>query len=210
MKEVFDGKTYYDILEVPKNAGANEIEKAFEKTKEAYSPSSPALYTIFTPEEAQQLNSLIDAAYSVLSNPIRRAEYDRSIQKELNIKASSSNSKIKDSKSDSKEDLESSNSAKTTFGPYNLDPAFEEKIKAAEMFDGEFLQKIRHYKNINLEQLSEKSKISKSYILAIESQDFDSLPAKVFVRGFLVQISKLMNLDSTKVSSSYMKIFDEK
>lgn len=211
MKEVFDGKTYYDILEIAPNAGSNEIQKAYEKTKEAYSPSSPALYTIFTPEEAQQLSSLIDAAYSVLSNPNRRAEYDRSLHKELKIKSNINEALEKEIKSE--EPVSSPNMVnmgKTIFGPYNLDTNFEEKIKATEIFDGEFLQKVRHYKNINLEQLSEKSKISKSYLLAIESHDFESLPAKVFVRGFIVQVAKLMNLDSTKVSSSYMKLFDDK
>lgn len=210
MKEVFNGKTYYDILELSSNAGANDIQKAYEKTKEAYSPSSPALYTIFTPEEAQELNSLIDAAFSVLSNPIRRAEYDKSIKKEFSIKDNIN--EIID-ESDSSKNLERftdmENLGKTQFGTYNIDPNFEEKIKTTDIFDGELLQKIRHYKNINLEQLSEKSKISKSYILAIESHDFESLPAKVFVRGFIVQIAKLMNLDPTLVSSTYIKLFDK-
>ncbi len=209
MKEVFDGKTYYDILEIPVNAGSNEIQKAYEKTKEAYSPSSPALYTIFTSEEALQLNVLIDSAYSVLSHPNRRAEYDRTLQKELNIKNNINDVLAKPSERKAHNSQDMVNMGKTSFGPYKLDLSFEEKIKTNEVFDGEFLQKIRHYKNINLEQLSEKSKISKSYILAIESHDFESLPAKVFVRGFIIQLSKLMNLDSTKVAASYMKLFDE-
>jgi curved DNA-binding protein CbpA len=211
MKEVFDGKTYYDILEIPPNAGSNEIQKAYEKTKEAYSPSSPALYTIFTPDEAQQLNSLIDSAYSILSNPNRRAEYDKSLQKELKMKSNITEAIDQEIKSEAPVNTTNMvNMGKTSFGPYSLDTSFEEKIKNTELFDGEFLQKVRHYKNINLEQLSEKSKISKSYVLAIESHDFESLPAKVFVRGFVVQIAKLMNLDPIKVSSSYMKLFDAK
>jgi DnaJ-class molecular chaperone len=210
MKEVFDGKTYYDILEIPFNAGANDIQKAYEKIKEAYSPSSPALYTIFTAAEALQLNSIIDAAFSVLSNPISRADYDRSIKKNQSSKPSTQKSAdLTTDKSQNKAVGSTPNMSKTSFGPYKNDVSFEEKIKSATVYDGDFLQKIRHYKNINLEQLSEKSKISKSYILAIEAQDFSSLPAKVFVRGFVVQIAKLLNLEPDIVANSFMKIFDE-
>lgn len=210
MKEVFDGKTYYDILEIPFNSGANDIQKAYEKIKEAYSPSSPALYTIFTTAEAQQLNSIIDSAFSVLSNPISRADYDRSLK---NQSAKTSNQKTAGNstadKSQKTAEGSTPNMSKTSFGPYKCDLSFEEKIKSATVYDGEFIQKVRHYKNINLEQLSEKSKISKSYILAIEAQDFSSLPAKVFVRGFVVQIAKLLNLEPDIVANSFMKIFDE-
>lgn len=205
MKEVFDGKTYYDILELPISASFNDIQRAYEKTKEAYSPSSPALYTIFTPEEAQQLNILIDSAFSVLINPLRRAEYDRSIRKEYDMKTSTQPG------SDARQSDVTHNDpnlGKTVFGHYTLDAQFEETLKSSEDFDGNLIQKVRHYRNINIEQLSERSKISKTYLLAIEAHDFDSLPAKVFVRGFIVQISKLLNLDSNKVSNSYMKLFD--
>ncbi len=206
MKEVFDGKTYYDILEIPKDCGANDILKAYEKIKEAYSPSSPALYTIFTNDEAQQLNLLIDSAFSVLSNPVRRTEYDKSLK---SSKPKSTNMDQVVNKVDTPKTGDSGSNGKTSFGIYTLDIAFENKIKETEIFDGPFIQKIRHYKNINLEQLSEKSKISKSYLLAIESHDFESLPAKVFVRGFVIQVAKLLILETEKVASSFMKIFDD-
>lgn len=203
MKEVFDGKTYYDILEIPRDCGMNDIIKAYEKIKEAYSPSSPALYTIFTAEEAQQLNVLIDTAFSVLSNPVRRNEYDRSLKHPTGLPE---NEKSENNDSNSNIDR---NIGRTAFGTYTLDLSFEETIKNADTFDGALIQKIRHYKNINLDDLSEKSKISKTYLLAIESHDFESLPAKVFVRGFIVQISKFLTLDTNKVTNSYMKIFDQ-
>lgn len=210
MKEVFDGKTYYDILELSSDCGANEILTAYEKIKAAYSPSSPALYTIFTSEEAQQLNGLIDTAFSVLSNPIRRTEYDKSL-KSVSSKSSNIEKVVNEKPVDKKSNKNevSQNVGRTSFGNYTLDLSFEDSIKNTDVFDGAFIQKIRHYKNINLEQLSDRSKISKTYLLAIESHDFESLPAKVFVRGFIVQISKLLILDTDKVTNSFMKIFDK-
>lgn len=206
MKEIINGKTFYDLLEVTEDASLHDIRKAYEKAKEAYNPSSPALYSIFSQEEAQQLNRMIESAFSVLSHPEKRLEYD---QKIFPKKGFISNLDKIVENVDLIEDSIPKTLGQTIFGTYEINPDFEEKIKNAENFNGEYLQKIRHYKNITLEQLSERSKISKTYILAIESHDFDSLPAKVFVRGFVIQIAKLLKLPEDYVATSFMKNFKE-
>lgn len=211
MNPLFEGKTFYDILEIAPNASPHEIKVAYEKAKSAYSPSSPALYTIFSEEETQELNRLLEMAYNVLSHPGRRLEYDKTIS------LSNPKSQEKESVATSdvfKENTENSRysneqTKQSAFGSYIVDEEFESKILSATDFDGSFLQKVRHYKNISLDQLSEKSKISKTYILAIESHDFDSLPARVFVRGFVVQLAKLLDLDEQKVANMYMKHYNE-
>lgn len=203
---LLEGKTYYDILEISFGANSQEIHSAYEKAKIAYSPSSPALYAIFTEQETKEINELVETAYSVLSNPSRREEYDKTLN--LNNESAKTLNKIvsdeKQKPSGTKE------KGQSQFGNYVVDDQFEAKIAATTEFDGTFLQKVRHYKNVTLENLSDKSKISKTYILAIESHDFDSLPTRVFVRGFVVQIAKLLDLDAEKVAKSYMKNYSEK
>lgn len=211
MNSLFEGKTLYDILEVSLDASPHEIRVAYEKAKMAYSPSSPALYTIFSEEETQELNRLLEMAYNVLSHPGRRLEYDKTIEKTR--PQTTSTTAISDESStqqtSSTEKSTDDSTRHSVFGSYVYDEDFEAKILNATEIDGSFLQKIRHYKNITLDQLSEKSKISKTYILAIESHDFDSLPAKVFVRGFVVQLAKLLELDEQKVANMYMKHYTE-
>lgn len=211
MNPLFEGKTFYDILEIAPNASPHEIKVAYEKAKSAYSPSSPALYTIFSEEETKELNRLLEMAYNVLSHPGRRLEYDKTIS--LSNPKSQEKESVATSDA-SKENTENSRysneqTKQSAFGSYIVDEEFESKILNATDFDGSFLQKVRHYKNISLDQLSEKSKISKTYILAIESHDFDSLPARVFVRGFVVQLAKLLDLDEQKVANMYMKHYNE-
>lgn len=210
MNPLFEGKTFYDILDIPSNASPHEVKTAYEKAKVTYSPSSPALYTIFSEEETQELNQLLETAYNVLSHPDRRIEYDKSINLSPDQTHSYSPQKhetLSTSSSMHQSSGSSSNEPRgfSQFGSYVIDESFEEKIKTTTDFDGLFLQKVRHYKNITLDQLSEKSKISKTYILAVESHDFESLPARVFVRGFVVQLAKLLDLDDQKVADSYMK-----
>lgn len=206
MSSIFESKSYYEILEIKPTAGGHEIRKAYEKAKEAYSPSSPALYTMFSPEEAKELNQLIEMAFTVLSNSTRKAEYDNSIadSKKSFSKLENLVNEINDDQVKQKNNKDKM--SQTCFGSYEIDSQFEDKISKTQDFDGPLLQKIRHYKNITLEQLSEKSKISKTYILAIESHDFEALPAKVFVRGFVFQIAKLLDLNPQIVTDSFLKL----
>ncbi|MBX9766448.1 MAG: DnaJ domain-containing protein, partial [Bdellovibrionales bacterium] len=75
-----EGKqTYYEVLEVSPSASREEIMKAYQKAKGAYSPNSPALYSVFSKEEADQLLKIIDEAYSVLVNQEKRREYDQNL-----------------------------------------------------------------------------------------------------------------------------------
>ncbi len=65
-------KDYYKILEVDKNAGADEIEKAYRKLARKYhSDVNPG------DKEAEQRFKEINEAQAVLTNPDKRAKYDR-------------------------------------------------------------------------------------------------------------------------------------
>lgn len=69
-------QNYYEILEITPAAHEHEIHEAYQRAKATYSVDSPALYTMFTPQEAQALNRLIEEAYSVLGNQRLRLAYD--------------------------------------------------------------------------------------------------------------------------------------
>jgi cytoskeletal protein RodZ len=71
------------------------------------------------------------------------------------------------------------------------------------------LQKVREYKNVSLDQLTKYTRIGRHYLVALEANDFHSLPAQVFVRGFVAQMSRLLNLNEKIVTESYMKIFKD-
>lgn len=68
--------SFYDLLEISPEAGPTEIYEAYQKARETYSPHSPAIYSMFTEEEARDLLKLIDEAYSTLSNRSRKRAYD--------------------------------------------------------------------------------------------------------------------------------------
>jgi hypothetical protein len=99
--------------------------------------------------------------------------------------------------------------ARTPLSNYKVVPSMEEEIRLQQVFDGTFLQRVRNYKNVDLDRLSKVSRIGRNYLVAVESNDFHSLPAAVFVRGFISQISRQLCLDEKLVVESFMKLFKQ-
>lgn len=215
-------QTYYEILEVQKEAPHHEIVAAYARAKEAYSPDSPALYSMFTKEEAKALIDLIEEAFSVLGNVNKRREYDHKL--ELKSKENPSHN-LPDFAPPSEDRTPVSTNdpgsistrsnldeipegfAKSRLSVYEVNPEVEDEIKAQTDVDGAFLRKIRLYKNIKLDHLSKETKIGRSYIAALEADDYEALPAAVFTRGFVVQVARILGLNETASANSYMDKF---
>ncbi len=92
----------------------------------------------------------------------------------------------------------------------NKDAALDSLIASETEFSGEFLKKIREQRRISLDELSEFTKISKNYLQAVEDEDYDSLPAAVYTRGFVFQIAKSLKIPHDKASSGYMTRYSSK
>jgi len=49
--------------------------------------------------------------------------------------------------------------------------------------------------------------VSKRYLRALEDSDFESLPAPVYVRGFVAEYARALGLDVNVVAKSYMAVY---
>lgn len=87
---------------------------------------------------------------------------------------------------------------------YVINADFEKEIEDATEFTGDFLRKIREYKNLDLDRLSDMTKVSRLYLHALEMEDFAKLPAPVYVRGFAFQYAKCLKLKPDVVANSYV------
>lgn len=67
---------HYRILGISENAAEADVKRAFRHLVKQYHPDSQ--YARENPEEAEEKFSKISEAYQVLSDPGRRADYDRS------------------------------------------------------------------------------------------------------------------------------------
>lgn len=60
---------------------------------------------------------------------------------------------------------------------------------------GEFLRRERELRNISLDDVAERTKISRRYLTAIEEGHYDRLPGEAFVRGFIRAYARSVGLD---------------
>lgn len=196
---------YYDVLELSTNAPQHEISTAYERAKTTYSGKNPAIYTIFSEQEARELLTLIEEAYQILGNKNLRLIYD---QRLLSGRANLNDLTYASIMEASKYNLPETKSEDKT-PAFKADPLIEKEIQHCEHFTGAFLKKVREYKHISVDRMHEITKINTYYVRAIESTDPKGLPAVVFVRGYVMQIAKALGLDEKKVADSYMKHFKE-
>jgi curved DNA-binding protein CbpA len=206
-------QSLYDILEVGRDAAQEDIHKAFLRAKHTYSPDSPALYSVFTKEEADELLRLIEEAYAILGNPRRRKEYDDTVDKNSKTvkpgHLSLVNTDAKPESENVKPGPVKDKVGRSGYSRYEIDEQMEKEIAAQETFDGVFIQRVRIYKSISIDQVMKATRIGRHYLIALEENNYKSLPAPVFVRGFVVQMAKMLGLDEKKVADSFMKLLKE-
>jgi DnaJ-class molecular chaperone len=195
---------YYEVLELTANAPQHEVSTAYERARVTYSGENPAIYTIFSEQEARELLVVIEEAYQVLGNKILRNIYD---QRLLSGRSSLNDLTYASIVEASKQAFPESRAEKKTAAPYKKDELFERSVEAREDWDGEWLKKVREYKQITPQRMSDITKVNSYYVTAIENMDPEGLPAVVFVRGYVVQIAKALGLNDKKVADSYMKNF---
>ncbi|PIP96758.1 MAG: hypothetical protein COW00_17050 [Bdellovibrio sp. CG12_big_fil_rev_8_21_14_0_65_39_13] len=212
-----ESRNYYEVLEVGIEANQDEIYRGYLRAKNAYSQDSLALYSLMTKEECQQILDLIEEAYSILSDPNKRRQYDevRGFNKGMPrvmraaspglTSADNSDHHLNQAQDSTGEHSMAKIVAKKRFGlDYNENTDFEREIESTTEFTGEFLKKIREYKNVEVDRLADMTKISKSYIRYIEAEDLDRLPAEAYVRGFVYQVAKCLKLNPDMVATSYL------
>lgn len=116
----------------------------------------------------------------------------------------------------------------TDFSPNVLptEPAFESTTKTAPIqnnsasdhealirefimketeWKGDVIRKIREMRKIGLEDLASKTKIQRKYLKAIEDENYKELPAPVFVRGFLNQLSRELKLPAEQIVNAFLE-----
>jgi hypothetical protein len=70
---------------------------------------------------------------------------------------------------------------------------------------GAFLRHHRLVSGLTLEQVSVETKVRPNLLAAIEKEEWSKLPAPVFVRGFVLQVARLLQLDEPdRLAAAYV------
>ena len=83
-------------------------------------------------------------------------------------------------------------------------PEPQQPTEPTEVSFGQELKKEREIRGITLREIADSTKISKRFLEAIERNDFDTLPAPVFTRGFIREYARYLGLNPDDMVNRYM------
>ncbi len=91
-------------------------------------------------------------------------------------------------------------------GKNNNKNAPKENIEQGQTPPGKILASERKKQGVNEEQAADALKITLSRLKSIESDDFKGFPSETYVRGYLKNYCRFLNIDETAVLDSYTSI----
>lgn len=192
---------YYELLGIPPFATREEIKKAYKRLKSIYQPGSLAVYSLFTEEELEKASRALDEAYKVLTHEKEREAYNEELIQEGRLKpeefirrepavAPERGQEVSLQGSEATEDKE----------------AFPQQ---EGIYKGEFLRRMRILKKVELIDISKVTKISVENLKNIEEDNYRAFPARIYLRGFLIEYAKYLQLNPIEVANAYLKYYDE-
>lgn len=82
----------------------------------------------------------------------------------------------------------------------------DEYVPEGAVYSGEVLRRAREARGLTVEQMCERTRITRQHIDNLEADRYERLPAPVYLRGMLMALAKQLRLDGQKVARSYLEL----
>ena len=90
----------------------------------------------------------------------------------------------------------------------NLEPLPAEELEAIEVdtqgINGSYLRKVREALGLDLLYIADRTKIGRSTLSFIESDQANDLPARVYLKGYLLHIARILRLPEAHTAQRYL------
>jgi len=188
MKDL-EKQSHYELLEVPRDATPENIERAHQILSWAFSKKSLATYSLYAESDARVMRERFEEAFRVLFDEKTRKAYDTSLEGD-----------------DADQEMESSE-----LEIESEEPSHFEFIPGdtGESLDGSQLRRWRLQRGVEIDEVAEGTKVNPRYLRLIEEERFSELPAGVYVRGFLAAYAQYLELSPDQVVPAYMERFEQ-
>jgi len=180
----------YDVLWTHRGASDEELRRAYKRQREVFEPGSLPMSSLLKGERLARDRARVEEAQETLLDPMRRRAYD------LTFFAG-------DSGSDQKRRPEADGAVLAERALLREELAHE--IHPQTEFSGELLRRVRESQGIELEDIARRTKIARIHLDAIESEEFSKLPAEVYTRGFVSQVARILGVDATQATRTYIR-----
>ena len=198
------GANHYEILDLQPKAAPEQIDRAYEFFSEMYGEEGLATYSLLEADEIEAARACIREAYAVLSSPTERHRYD-----------------VEQGFAAPDEPLlpfepapppvpappEAKSPPPRPAPPPAPRPAQQVLTGPVR---GNDLRRLREEKGISLQEIAASSKIGVRYLEYIESDRHSHLPARVYLRGFLMEYARALGLDPERTVKAYLAQLDER
>jgi len=210
---------FYELLEISPQATSQEIHKAYERIRRVYDPNSIALYSLFTSEETAAIHQRIEEAYRTLVYEDNRKKYDEMLRNRNELpelpspppptpKLQQRPTQASPLAYQENQYTDGSTSAMSQAAP----PLDQEQVAPVSPFVAEFtgpiIKLLREQRGMSVRNIAEMTKVSVRYLEFIEEENFQKLPARAYIRGFLMLYAKALGYDPDRMSSDYLKRYD--
>ena len=188
-------QTLYEVLEIDPGASDEDIRRANKRMREMYAADSMVVCGLYTPERLAVVHQRMEEAYDTLLDPEKRKVYD--------IKLFPDGIPTRPTPTAGVSPIAPTTPVKDDMTPMRVELP-EPIIDASTEISGELLKKLREARHIELAEISQRTKVSVHHLRSIEDEAWASMPAQVYLRGFLVEYARFMRLDVQHVTRSYL------
>jgi flagellar biosynthesis protein FlhG len=188
-----EAPTLYAVLGITRSSSDEEVRRAYKRQREVYALDGLAAGSIFDEETIKKELLRLDEAYDTLLDPVRRRAYDLSTFPDADEGR-----------------VETVPRPALAAEQLMLQSELLREIGPDTEFTGALLRKVRESQGIELAEISARTKIARTHLEAIEEEAYGSLPAVVYVRGFVNELAKYLRLDSAQVQRTYLRRMREK
>jgi curved DNA-binding protein CbpA len=208
--KTFENENYYQVLQIPANARADEIKHAYRDALAIYEAESVATYSLFSDEQRERLLQAIETAFETLINEEKRTVYNQMLidTGQVNVAVFSRQGQ---------RELETCCDTRTLSNEKRLSQWVQKKADTAEIrqlieailskeiLSGMELKQLREAYGIDIAEIHAVTKISGDSLKRIEANQFADLPAEIYVKQFLKAYAEVLHIDSGHVIDSYLK-----
>lgn len=184
----------YELLEIYPGASEEEVRRALKRVRDYFGAGGLAVRGVCSDEDREEYQRLAEEAHATLVDKSKRRAYDRRI--------------FPDGFPTGREKLVAvpHGMKERVSRPHDSLPRVE--LRDDQLVDGAFLGDIRKQRGVELIDISNRAKISVSYLQAIEEERFDDLPAPVYVRGFVTEFARYLKIDPNRAAVDFMAKYE--
>lgn len=212
MLKKIEDLNFYELLEIPYTATMQDIQKAYDRIRKIYDPNSIALYSLFSTEETAYIRQRIEEAYRTLVNEGNRRAYDRILKERNELpEPEPPRPRFQPRPQQPVEPVPTTQPqfilSEPKIAPRDSAsiPASDASAGAVSEFSGSAIRLLREKAGLTTRNIADITKISERHIQHIEKEDFPRLPARIYLRGFLIQYAKVLGIDAERFASGYLK-----